>query len=78
MNDAKSRAEILKLSRCEDLGTIRREGDRDAVGGDEMPELCDETGGGVRAGPVDGDPVRVAANKDKVRLGSKLEKISTD
>ena len=47
MNDAKSRAEILKLSRCEDLGTIRREGDRDAVGGDEMPELSDETGGGV-------------------------------
>ena len=43
-----------------------------------MSEDVDEAGGGVRAEPVDGDPVRVAANKDKVRLGSKLEKICTD
>ena len=43
-----------------------------------MPELGDETGGCVRAEPVDSDPIGVATNKDEVSLGPELEKISTD
>ena len=43
-----------------------------------MPEHVDETGGGIRAEPVEGEPVGVAADEDKVGLGSKLEEVGAD
>ena len=43
-----------------------------------MSEDVDEVGGGIRAEPGDGDPVGVAADKDKVGLGSELEKVRAD
>ena len=43
-----------------------------------MSEDVDKVGGGIRAEPGDGDPVGVAADKDKVSLGSELEEICAD
>ena len=78
MNNPESGTEILELPGGEDLGSVRCEGDRDAEGGDVLSEDSDEAGGGVRAEPVDGDPVGVAADKDNVGFGPELEEIRTD
>ena len=78
MDDPEPRTELLELPGCEDLGSVRCEGDGDTEGGDVLSEDGDEAGGGVRAEPVDCDPVGEPADKDQVGFSPKLEEVRTD